>query len=232
MVPREGSVLDVGCWGFQQMKIANHLGLTGLKHFGVDWGKPEGVPAGMVYKQADLDKESIPFPDDSFDFVIASHVIEHLGDQIAFFGECVRVCKPGGLLYFEAPSERSLWLPGNPFNHDDFYTVSFWDDPTHSRRPWTPQAFHRLTLYFSCQPIKTGHLFSWIHRILFPGTLLVCLLTRNKLLETCVWQAVGWAAYLIARKPASVSGKPAFRYYIPKRAYKIASPPAKNVPSP
>src|SRR5260370_23837302 len=96
MVPREGSVLDVGCWGFQQMKIANHLGLTGLKHFGVDCGKPEGVPAGMVYKQADLDKEPIPFPDDSFDFVIASHVIEHLGDQIAFFGECVRVCKPGG----------------------------------------------------------------------------------------------------------------------------------------
>ena len=228
MVPAKGSVLDLGCWGFQQVRIANHLGLTQLKHFGVDWGDPESIPEGVVYKKADLNKDKVPFPDDTFDFVIASHIIEHLEDQLAFFGECVRVCKPGGIIYVEAPSERSMWLPGNPFNHDQFYSLSFFDDPTHFRRPWTPQALYRLTLYYSCVPLKTGHLFSWIHRILFPATLLFCLITKNRQLETCVWQAVGWAAYLIARKPDNIRGVPQFRYFIPKRAYKIHGAPAKT----
>jgi len=113
MIPPEASVLDLGCWGFQQLRIANHLGLTKLHHFGVDWREPDSVPQGVVYRKADLNKDRIPFPDDTFDFVIASHIIEHLQDQIAFFGDCVRVCKPGGLIYVEAPSERSMWA-GKP----------------------------------------------------------------------------------------------------------------------
>jgi SAM-dependent methyltransferase len=221
MIPTDGKVLDVGCWGCHQVKIANHLGLTNLKHFGVDWGEIEDAPAGFVFKKADLNKEELPFPDDSFDFVVARHVVEHLQKPIEFFGDCVRVCKPGGILYFEAPSERSLWLPGMPFNHDQFYSLSFFDDPTHCFRPWSPQSFHRLSRYYGCDPVKTGYLFSWIHRILFPATFLFCLLTRHPLLETCVWQTIGWASFLIMKKPANLSGRPPFRYYIPGRPYKI-----------
>jgi SAM-dependent methyltransferase len=221
MIPEEGSVLDVGCWGCHQVRIAEHLGLTKLKHFGVDYTDIENAPPGFVFKSADLNKDDLPFPDDQFDFIVARHVIEHLQRPVEFFGECLRVCKPGGLLYFEAPSERALWLPGFPFNHDEFYSLSFFDDPTHCFRPWSPQSYHRLSRYYGCEPIKTGYLFSWIHRLLSPATIPFCLITRHPLLETCVWQTIGWASFLIVRKPADIKGKPHFRYYIPGRPYKI-----------
>ena len=221
MVPRQGSVLDVGCLGYHQYRIAKHLGLPELKHYGVDWGEATGAPEGFVFKKTDLNKDPLPFADDTFDFVVASHVIEHLDRPVEFFGDCIRVCKPGGLLYFEAPSERSLWVPGNPSNYDQFYTLSFFDDPTHILRVWTPQALYRLARIYSCNPVKTGYLFSWIHRLLAPATIPFAWLTGNKLLETCVWQTIGWATYVIVRKPPGLSGKPPFRYYIPGRAYKI-----------
>ena len=225
LLPSEGAVLDVGCIGYHQARISKHLGLTKLKHYGVDWGEPEGAPEGFTFKKADLNRDPLPYGDDMFDFVVASHVIEHLHKPVEFFGECIRVCKPGGLVYFEAPSERSLWVPGNPyFDRERCYTVSFFDDPTHVLRVWTPQAFHRLTLCYGCDPIKTGHLFSWIHRILSPATIPFCLLTKHHLLETCVWQTIGWASYLIARKPLGLKGNPPFKYFYPSRPFKIKVP--------
>lgn len=226
MLPRQGKVLDVGCVGYQQARIAQHLGLTGLKHYGVDWGTPEGMPEGFIFKQANLNDSPIPFEDDQFDFVVVSHIIEHLHDPVPFFGDCVRVCKPGGIVYFEAPSERTLWVPGNPhYDAENCNTLSFFDDPTHVLRVWTPQGFHRLAQCYGCEPIKSGRLFSWIHRLLSPLTIPFCLLTRHPLLETCVWQTVGWASYLIARKPANLKGKPEFHYFYPKRAFKIKARP-------
>ena len=221
LIPKEGSVLDVGCLGYHQYRISQHLGMTKLRHFGVDWGDGQDAPEGFGFRKADLNRDKLPFPDDMFDFVVVSHLIEHLDHPVEFFGDCVRVCKPGGILYFEAPSERSMWVPGNPSHYDDFYTLSYFDDPTHVLRVWTPQAFYRLAKIYSCQPIMAGRLFSWIHRILAPLTIPFCWLTKNRLLETVIWQTVGWATFLIARKPKEVTGRPPFRYYIPNRAYKF-----------
>jgi SAM-dependent methyltransferase len=215
-IPTTGKVLDIGCFGFKQVEIAHSLGLRHLQHFGVDYCSPEGpLPEGFTFAQADLNSEPLPFSEDTFDLVIASHIIEHVSKPVEFFGDCVRVCKPGGLLYFEAPSERSLWLPGMPFNHHLFHSLSFFDDPTHCSRPWTPQAFYRLAKYYSCEPIKADYLFSWLHRMLAPVTIPIALLTRHRLFMWCVWQTVGWASYLVARKSSQIQGRPTFRYYLP-----------------
>jgi len=215
-IPADGRVLDIGCLGFRQVEAAQLLGLRELKHYGVDYCEPQSaLPKGFVFKRADLNRDILPFDDDSFDLVVASHIIEHVTEPIEFFGECVRVCKPGGLIYFEAPSERSLLLPGMPFNHELFHSLSFFDDPTHCSRPWTPQSFYRLAKYYSCEPLKADYSFSWIHRLIFPITLPVALLTKHRLLMWCVWQAVGWASYLVMRKPDHIKGKPVFNYYVP-----------------
>jgi hypothetical protein len=46
-VPAQGRILDVGCVGFQQVKIAEALGLRELKHSGVDYCDMEG-PRSMM----------------------------------------------------------------------------------------------------------------------------------------------------------------------------------------
>ena len=218
-LPAGAKVFDVGCWGFGQYKISQSLGLNNLQHYGVDYSTPEEkIPDDYVFKTADLNKETIPFEDDQFDLVIGSHIIEHLNDPLRFYSECIRVCKPGGILYLETPSERSLLLPGFPFQRDKFYSLSYYDDPTHTMRPWTPQSLYRLTKYFSCDPIKTGHLKSWKMRLLFPILIPFALVRRKGwLLEKCVWGVVGWASYLVASKPLDKKGALPFHYYIPKR---------------
>jgi SAM-dependent methyltransferase len=211
------NVLDVGCLGFGQVGFSQELGLQNINHYGVDYVDHDGnLPVGFVFKQVDLNKNYLPFQDDMFDLVTATHVIEHLTNPVEFFGECIRVCRPGGYLYLSAPSERSLLFPGMPFERDKFFSLSFFDDPTHISRPWTPQALYRMTKYYACEPIETNYQVSWKHRLAFPLTSIYALLTKNgKLLEASCWGAFGWASYLIARKPENLRGKPEFNYYIP-----------------
>lgn len=217
-IPQDSNVLDIGCLGFGQVALTNKLGLGNIQHYGVDYTtRVSDLPPGFIFKQADLNKSVLPFEDDMFNLVTANHVIEHISDPIAFFGECVRVCKPGGYLFLSAPSERALLFPSMPFEHDKFYSLSFFDDPTHCSRPWPPQAFYRLTKYFSCEPIMTNYEHSWKHRLAFPFTLPYALITRKgKLLESVCWLTFGWASFLVAQKPQNLKGKPEFNYYLPE----------------
>jgi SAM-dependent methyltransferase len=210
-----GSVLDVGCLGWRQHALAERIGRLDLRHYGVDLGETS-APNGCTFRSADLNAGPMPFDDDTFDLVVASHVLEHLHRPVEAFGEFVRVCRPGGTIYVEAPSERALWLPGMPFEHEKFYSSSFFDDPTHVSRPWTPQALHRLARYFGSVPERVGYRTSRRARLLFPWYLARALVTRNgELLEWCLWNAVGWAAYAVVRKPTSAAGKLKFEYFIP-----------------
>lgn len=219
LIPPGGRVLDIGCLGLRQHQLSQSFGRRDLHHSGTDLAAPEGVlPEGYVFRAADLDEAPVPFEDDSFDLVVASHVLEHLREPVAAVGEFLRVCRPGGILYVEAPSERSLLLPGMPFEHEKFYSTSYFDDPTHVSRPWTPQAFFRLTRYYRCEPLRVGYRSSRRARLLLPWYLLRAVVTRDGgLLESCLWNAVGWASFVIVRKPESTTGRPPFRYSVPSR---------------
>lgn len=50
--------------------------------------------------------ETIPFPDASFDMVIADNVLEHLAAPEAVFCEVARVLRPGGLFLVKTPNRR------------------------------------------------------------------------------------------------------------------------------
>ncbi len=215
-LPLGGSILDVGCLGFRQVEHARSLGL-GLAHAGVDrLPPPPSLPEGFVYRRADLGQEPLPFDDDTFDLVVASHVIEHVPNPTDVVAECIRVCRPGGLIYIEAPSERSLWLPGMPFWHHDLRSLSFFDDPTHMGRPWTPQALYRMAHYFGCEILEARHLSSWRLRLGLPVYLLAALIRRRSdIFEWAIWGAIGWAACAVVRKPVTLSGKPEATYFIP-----------------
>lgn len=218
-LPQQAAVLDVGCLNFVQVQVAQERGRHDLLHYGVDYGDlASEAPLEFVYKRCDLAKENIPFPDDSFDLVVASHVIEHLADPLRLFEECIRVCKPGGEIYIEAPSERSVNFRSMPFGLEKMYCASFYDDPTHLGRPWTPQALFRLASYYGCWVVKTGYYQSAILWVLSPFLLLFAFaMRRAKLYEFIIWNAFGWACFSIIEKPKTVFGRPIFSYAIPPR---------------
>lgn len=65
-------------------------------------------------------------PENSFDFVIAHHVIEHMSNPGPIVAALCSKLKPGGYIWIAFPSLRSLSLPSS-----DDETLQFCDDPTH-----------------------------------------------------------------------------------------------------
>jgi SAM-dependent methyltransferase len=64
-------------------------------------------PAGASARTVTGDALSLPFPDDSFDKIVAAEVLEHIPDDMTAMAELLRVLKPGGRLAVTVPS----WLP-------------------------------------------------------------------------------------------------------------------------
>lgn len=53
----------------------------------------------------------LPFRDQTFTFLVANHVIEHMDNQGWFLGEIRRVLKEGGLCYLATPSKYGILEP-------------------------------------------------------------------------------------------------------------------------
>jgi SAM-dependent methyltransferase len=70
---------------------------------------------------ANLDADGLgPVADGSQDFVIASHVLEHLANPLRFLGEIHRVLRPGGVVLLLLPDRRRTFdvtRPTTPLDH-------------------------------------------------------------------------------------------------------------------
>jgi len=65
------------------------------------------APADGMAVTVNGDATRLPFPDGTFDRVIASEVMEHIPDDAAALDELVRVLRPGGVIAITIPA----WLP-------------------------------------------------------------------------------------------------------------------------
>ncbi|MEO6716236.1 MAG: class I SAM-dependent methyltransferase [Novosphingobium sp.] len=94
-----GKLLDVGCG---QMPF-RHLLPPGTNYTGIDI--PDAGRFGMG-KHADIvefDGTTIPFPDNHFDTVMCTEVLEHAVQPEALIAEMHRVLRPGGSLVLTVP---------------------------------------------------------------------------------------------------------------------------------
>lgn len=127
-----------------------------------------------------------------------------------------------------AHPKKSLWFPGFPFAYDKIFSTSFFDDPTHIGRPYSPQSLHRLARYFSCIPVSWGYDSNITCRLIYPfAALFARLFNIPWLLESITWRAFGWTSYILFQKPEDLSGLPAFNYFTPAdrasdRIYRMA----------
>jgi SAM-dependent methyltransferase len=69
----------------------------------------------------EADAQWLPFRDRTFDYVICSHVLEHVEDPARMLDELTRVASRG---YIETPSELAERLYGWPFHRSVIHAVN------------------------------------------------------------------------------------------------------------
>ncbi len=79
------------------------------QRFHPDWENVDLSPARPIVHQHDL-RKGVPYPDQTFDAVYHSHVLEHFPRRLApmFIGECYRVLKPGGVMRVAVPDLEQI----------------------------------------------------------------------------------------------------------------------------
>jgi SAM-dependent methyltransferase len=105
----DANVLDVGTSTGANLQMLRDLGfirITGLDQ------SPVAIQfcAGRGFGQVRLgDVCALPFPDSSFDMVLATDIIEHVDDDLRGLRELRRVLKPGRPLLLTVPTFSVLW---------------------------------------------------------------------------------------------------------------------------
>jgi len=141
-----GRVLEVGCgFGYGAYLMAA-MG-PGLRIFAMDRAPAAirvarrlwGADPRIVFQTGDA--SALPFPDNSFDAVVAFEVIEHLSDPERFIQEVRRVLVDGGVFLGSTPNYRLF-----PYRVNDRSSGT----PEELRRegiwPWHVQAFDEASI--------------------------------------------------------------------------------------
>ena len=166
---RGQKLVDIGCGRGDFLCNFKKLGLNAS---GVDLEySPSDFLKDIDVRYVDIERDSIPFDDETFDVVFSKSVIEHMNDPENCLREAYRILKPGGVAIIMAPD----WISNMKI---------YFDDHTH-RTPFTvdsmrdalkmfgfidvnAELFYQLPILWKYPSLK---LLSWTIRFLLPVTL-------------------------------------------------------------
>jgi SAM-dependent methyltransferase len=198
---RPFSMLDVGCGNHSPSKTRQFLPCC--NYFGIDRelynNDAADLSAMSKFLQIDLESSDLTeIPDFSFDAIVLSHVIEHLPSGLDVLRIlATRKLKPGGVVYVEFPSVRSLGLPSMTG------TLQFCDDPTHVR-VYSVREVANLLLSQRFRILSAGRRRLWDRVILLPFAYSYRrIVQRDRRVAGIFWDLLGFADYVFAERPAA-----------------------------
>lgn len=119
-------VLDIGCAkgflveGFQKL---------GIDAYGVDISEYAISCSSSKVKEKlfvlDVEREKLPFPNEYFNLIVMSEVIEHLNSFDLVLNEMKRVLKKGGLIFLTTP-RRKIFGKEKDVSHVSVHNYWFW----------------------------------------------------------------------------------------------------------
>ncbi|MEO6231191.1 MAG: class I SAM-dependent methyltransferase [Ferruginibacter sp.] len=86
---------------YRKFSQSNNIDYVPCAKFGDEY--PDLYPAGTI----NIDITAIDLPDDNFDVIYCSHVLEHIPDDAKAMQELRRVLKPGGWAMLQVPLDIS-----------------------------------------------------------------------------------------------------------------------------
>lgn len=174
----DAQMLDLGCG-------TGWLGRHFKNYTGID-ASPDAVAGaaerGITVLQGSV-TDPLPFPDESFDAVVAKDLLEHVPDPGAVVREIRRVLKPGGTVFASSP-DAQRWV---------------WSDYTHIR-PFTRTGFRRLFADQQMRPLRVSY------ESVMPGTGIIAARLpwhrRPVILRILTWLP-GWRrnVWILAERP-------------------------------
>jgi ubiquinone/menaquinone biosynthesis C-methylase UbiE len=117
LITTESSIIDLGTSTGTNLRLlredgfANVVGLD-FHDDAIAWCAQKGL--GRVIKGNIC---NIPVPDDQYDFVMATDIIEHVEDDVAALSEIYRILKSGGYALVTVPAFKSLWGVQDDLSH-------------------------------------------------------------------------------------------------------------------
>lgn len=97
-IPPNSKVLDVGAGSGRYRSLFDHC-----DYYTHDFGETPALNGKYTRLDYKSDIISIPVPDNSFDYILCTEVIEHVSEPIKAVEEMSRILKMGGVLFLTAP---------------------------------------------------------------------------------------------------------------------------------
>ncbi|MDI9359038.1 MAG: class I SAM-dependent methyltransferase [Phycisphaerales bacterium] len=190
-------LLDVGAGNHSATRIVGLF--PNCEYHGLDMQKEysndENDFAKMTcFYELDLTKlDYSTIPDNYFDVILMSHVIEHLYNGDKVLPILITKLKQGGIFYIEYPSKRSTRLPSM------YGTLNFYDDPTHVRI----YSIEELKIIFescNCTVMKSGIRRNFYYIFAMPLRIIAAIIKRQPISGNIFWDILGFAEFLKVRK--------------------------------
>ncbi len=190
-------LLDVGSGNHSASRV--HAVFPNCEYYGLDINRNYNNDKNdfLVMKDFyELDLTTLDYriiPDEYFDGIWMSHVIEHLknGDEVV--SNLIQKLKPGGFFYIEYPGLKSTTLPSM------YGSLNFYDDTSHVRI----YSINELTNVFKqskCTVIRSGTRRNWFYIIGMPVKIISSIIRRRRLEGNIFWDVLGFAEFLYVRK--------------------------------